>query len=169
MPLEIVEGYRDYKPVVPAKRIVRLLLGYIPRKYLVGLKTIVLRNQTGPGRKRGSRMKPSRRRRNKNRTLGLYYPKRRGMAAHIVIFVDNLERDVPRLLLRLPVIRNLLFAWVLYHEIGHHIHATKRPRYKNPEVVADEWSLKFMRRFAARKYWYLIWIPYVFRLFRTKT
>jgi hypothetical protein len=47
-------------------------------------------------------------------------------------------------------------AQTLYHEIGHHIHYTIRPEYKEKEDVADRWSKKLTAKFLRRKYWYII-------------
>ena len=43
----IVESYRDFEPPASFKRTVKTLLNYIPPKYLIGLKTIVLTNRAG--------------------------------------------------------------------------------------------------------------------------
>ncbi len=39
--------------------------------------------------------------------------------------------------LRIPLIREGKIADVLFHEIGHHIHFTCRPEYREKEDVAD--------------------------------
>jgi hypothetical protein len=56
---------------------------------------------------------------------------------------------------RVSVLRNISFAKVLYHEIGHHIHKTSRPEFHEREDVADSWKHKLVRRFARKHYWYL--------------
>jgi len=42
-----VESYRDFEPPSEFRRAVETLLSYVPPKYLVGLKTIVLTNRAG--------------------------------------------------------------------------------------------------------------------------
>jgi len=49
----------------------------------------------------------------------------------------------------------MFFADVLYHEVGHHIHATRRPEYRDKEDVAEAWSAKLSRGFFQSRYWYL--------------
>lgn len=44
---------------------------------------------------------------------------------------------------------------VLYHEIGHHIHAEHRPVHEQRENVAEDWSSKLMRNFYRKHYWYI--------------
>ena len=39
---ELVESYRDFEPPANFKQVVETLLAYVPPKYLVGLKTIIL-------------------------------------------------------------------------------------------------------------------------------
>jgi hypothetical protein len=45
---------------------------------------------------------------------------------------------------------------VLYHEIGHHIHAEHKPVYEGKENVAEDWSDKLLRHFYRKHYWYLM-------------
>jgi hypothetical protein len=48
----IVESYRDFEPPEDFRETVETLLKYVPAKYLVGLKTIVLTNRAALGRDR---------------------------------------------------------------------------------------------------------------------
>ena len=56
-------------------------------------------------------------------------------SAFVCLHVDNILKScpVPALLLRLPFVRYVVFADVLYHEIGHHIHKTCRPVFDGKE------------------------------------
>jgi hypothetical protein len=45
-------------------------------------------------------------------------------------------------------------ATVLYHEIGHHIHAVHKPVHEGRENVADKWKNWLCGRFLRRHYWY---------------
>jgi hypothetical protein len=51
-----------------------------------------------------------------------------------------------------------LIGEVLYHEIGHHIHRTKRHDRRDKEFVADEWGEKLLRSFMTRRYWYVSYV-----------
>jgi hypothetical protein len=59
---------------------------------------------------------------------------------------------------------------VLFHEIGHHIHAAHKPVFDGRENVAEEWSRKLFVRFLGLRYWYLMPVLYpvalVIRLLR---
>lgn len=54
------------------------------------------------------------------------------------------------------MIRDVCFGRVLFHEIGHHIHATMRPEYGDEEDVADIWVKKLAITFMRKKYWFLM-------------
>jgi hypothetical protein len=41
---------------------------------------------------------------------------------------------------------------VLFHELGHHIHLTTRPEFKEKEDVADDWSKRLMRNAVRRRH-----------------
>jgi hypothetical protein len=47
---EIIEAYRDYDPPCDVKRIMTLLLRYVPSENLVGLRSIVLTSSEGLSR-----------------------------------------------------------------------------------------------------------------------
>ena len=59
-----------------------------------------------------------------------------------------------------PPLRYTRLADVLYHEIGHHIHAVHRPVYEGEENVAEDRSRKLRGRFLRRRYWWLMPILY---------
>jgi hypothetical protein len=44
---------------------------------------------------------------------------------------------------------------IIFHEIGHHIHATTQPEYREREDVADEWQRRLLRAYLRRHYGYL--------------
>jgi hypothetical protein len=54
-----------------------------------------------------------------------------------------------------PFGRTACFANVLFHEIGHHVHATVRPEFREKEDVADDWGKKFMANYFRKHYWYI--------------
>jgi hypothetical protein len=58
--------------------------------------------------------------------------------------------------LRVPFVRYFPLGTVLYHEIGHHIHAEHIPIHDGKENVAEDWSDKLLQRFYRIHYWYLM-------------
>jgi hypothetical protein len=68
--------------------------------------------------------------------------------------------------LRAPLLCYMPIAIVLYHEIGHHIHAEHKPVHEGKENVAEDWSDKLGGLFYRRHYWYLMPFFYPIVLFR---
>jgi hypothetical protein len=64
----------------------------------------------------------------------------------------------------MPLFRWFSIGEVLYHEIGHHIHAEHRPVHDGKENVAEDWSRKLWRQFVRSHYWYLTPVLYVLAL-----
>lgn len=84
---------------------------------------------------------------------GLYHEKWQGEPAWIELFIDNiLSRSAG--LTWIGFLRDLLVGEVLAHEVGHHIHTTKAPEFKEREDVADEWGNRLLGRYLMRRYWY---------------
>jgi hypothetical protein len=81
---------------------------------------------------------------------------RRDRRASIVLYVDNITQGWPGWLAKLPLVRYMPTGEVLYHEMGHHIHAAHRPVYKGKEDVAEYWRRKLWSRFMRQRYWYLV-------------
>lgn len=149
-PVPITANYHEYIPPFKVEPIIRRMLESIPEKYLNGLSEIVLTNTAGMSRER--RRSVTRSRKRKVRMLdarGLYHPAWQSRSAWIEIFVDNTIRGWEKgIWLRLlPVIREGKLGDVLFHEIGHHIHYTMRPEYKEREDVADTWKARLQRNY----------------------
>jgi len=152
---EIVEAYRDFDPPPNFKRSVETLLNYVPQKYLVGLTTIVLTNREGLTRSK--RRQKVRSRNHKVRlaeSLGSYYRATKSTPATVWLYVDNIVKSGIGWWNRAPVLRYLVVGQVLYHEIGHHIHAVHRPEYAEKEDVAENWGGALTRRFFRQRFWY---------------
>src|SRR5580693_3762752 len=89
--LQIIENYRDYVPPAKLVRLVENLLASVPKKYLVGLRTIVLTNRSGLtknqqrqkiwGRKGKSKLADAR---------GAYYRATTSRPASVWLYVDNI-------------------------------------------------------------------------------
>lgn len=77
--------------------------------------------------------------------------------------MDNLTESCPAWVLRFQFIQALMLSETLFHEIGHHIHATQVPEYKEREDVADEWGAKLHRKYFWKKYWYILVINYLLK------
>jgi hypothetical protein len=158
---EVVEQYKGYTPPVDVAKSIRILLRYVPRRYLAGLGMVVLTNsgalshnmrrQKVKHRGRKIRLKTSR---------GSYYRPWKGQPARIQIFVDNTLEGMSGRVLRIPPVRELLLGEVLYHEIGHHIHRTSKPEFKEPEDVAEKWGTRLGHDFLVKRYWYLLPLLY---------
>ena len=51
--------------------------------------------------------------------------------------------------------RTVCFSKVLFHEIGHHIHATVRPEFREKEDIADDWGKKLTGNYLLKRYWFI--------------
>jgi len=154
--ITIREAYKDYTPPVPAAEIVDRLLSGLPPKRLIGLKTVVLTNAAGLSHDERRAKTWSRKRKVRIRECrGLYHQEWKNEPAWIELFVDSILQIWPRATLRIPLLRDLAFSDVLFHELGHHIHKTQAPEYKEREDVAEDWERRLDRYYYRRKYWYL--------------
>jgi hypothetical protein len=151
--VEIREFYGAYRPPFDVRATVEILLAEVPPDYLAGLKWVVLRDAAGLSRRDRRRKTISRKRRVPIRTcLGFYHRAWRGRPAGIEILVDNLLQGPPSWLLRFEAARCLFVGATLYHELGHHIHATLVPEHREREDVAEAWKLRLVRRLFRRRY-----------------
>jgi hypothetical protein len=157
--IRVVESYRDYRPPFDAARVVRALLRRVPKKYLVGLDCVVLVNEGALSRRdRIGKLRSRKRKVDKSRVLGLYNHAWQGRPPWIEIRVDKTLRNCsPQWHLWIPFFREIVLGSVLYHELGHHIHNSVRPEYREKEDVADDWKGRLMTNFLRKKYWYAVW------------
>jgi hypothetical protein len=133
------------------------LLKPVPAHYLRGLQTIFLTNQAAKTRKQKQQKVWSRNRKIKlAEARGYYSPAWRASRATITLHIDNILKYTRRGELGIPFLRYYPLASVLYHEIGHHIHAEHIPVYDGKENVAEDWSDKLLQRFYRSHYWYLM-------------
>jgi hypothetical protein len=153
---EIVEDYKSYQPPVHGADIIRGLVQCVPSEYLHALSAVVITNSAALSHKRRREKTWHRKRQFRVAAcLGTYHQKWQGSPAWIEIFVDNLAASCPKSFLRIPPLRDFVFAHVFYHELGHHIHKVLHPEYREREDVADKWRGYLIRLFFERKYWYL--------------
>jgi len=156
--IRITEAYRDYQPPFDATKFVGKLLASVPAKYLKGLDCVVLTNESGlPRKDRIGKIWSRKRKVDKSRAFGLYHPRSRDSLPYIELRVDRIAVDLGRttFLAAIPL-REVAFGHVLFHEIGHHIHACVRPEHREMEDVADDWAGKLTGNFIRRNYWYLL-------------
>jgi hypothetical protein len=92
----------------------------------------------------------------KSYILGRYHPRSRSSLPYIELRVDKIIAGLKGKFLWFPFLRELVFGHVLFHEVGHHIHYTIRPEYKEKEDVADKWAGKLTANFIRKKYWYAL-------------
>jgi len=155
--MNIVENYSMYRPPIEMMGAVSSLMASVPEAYLGGLGAVILTNTAALNHdRRRSKTKSRGRKVGLDRTRGMYHGTWKGEKAWIEIFVDKVLNGVPTVLLRIPLLRDLTLGEVLYHEIGHHVHRTKMPEYREPEDVADNWVKKLMGLHMRRRYWYLL-------------
>jgi hypothetical protein len=158
---EIVENYKDFEPPERFRTLVDQLLLAVPSHYLVGLKTIMLTNQSALTRdQRRQKIWGRRRKYRLAEVRGAYYEATRSRPASVLLLVDNVVKGLPPWVLRTPLICYGEISEVLYHEIGHHIHAVHHPVYDGKENVAEDWYRKLQRRFVRKHYWYMIPVLY---------
>jgi len=144
--VEVVEAYRDFVQPCNARAAVEELLRSVPEEHLSGLWRIVVTNGAALTGKRRRSWSWSRGRKARHAEVrGLYHQEWRGEPAWIELFVDKVVDGPPAWALRLPLVRSLLFGAVLYHEVGHHIHARQRPEHRDREDVADDWQARLGR------------------------
>ena len=151
--VDIVEAYKDFRPLCNARDAVADLLANVPQEHLAGLRSVVLTNARAlPGRRRCGWSWWRGRKARHTEVAGLYHGAWHGEEPWIELFVDQVLSDAPAWALRLPVVRSLLFGTVLFHEIGHHIHAVQRPEHREREDVADEWQRRLARAYLKRRH-----------------
>lgn len=148
----ITTAFSGHEPSFDVVSIVQRIIDSVPEKYLQGLTEVVLTNAEGLSRKRRRSVTKSRGRKVRiRRVRGLYHPASRQHGAWIEIFVDNtLNRRGDSWLGRITWFRETELSDVLFHEIGHHIHFTISPEYREKEDVADIWKVRLQRNYNRR-------------------
>jgi hypothetical protein len=144
---QIIENYQDFQPPSQLRALVEGLLNAVPPRYLVDLKTVLLTNQGALTR--------DQRREKLSDARGAYYRETNLSPAHVVLLIDNPLSSWPCWALRVPFLRYRVLSEVLYHEIGHHIHAVHRPGHDGRENVAEDWQRKLNGIFIRKRFWYL--------------
>lgn len=154
----VITNFVGYTPPFNVVPIVERMLASVPPKYLVGLSEVVLTNSSGLPRKLRRSVTKSRKRKVKSAEAGgLYHQAWQGNRAWIEIFVDNILRNWEKgWWLSIRFYRESLIGDLLFHEIGHHIHATVQPEFREKEDVADGWKLRLTRQYIRFRHPWLI-------------
>jgi hypothetical protein len=137
------------------RKVVERLLDSIDTDYLQGLGSIVLSSQAQLARKQRRKKFLSRGQKLPvTRILGFYQQSWKGQPAFIELYVDKILVSVPGFLLHVPIVGFMTIGKVLFHELGHHIHKTTRPEFKEREDVADKWSRELLKIAVLKRYRY---------------
>ena len=154
-------------PPFDVTRATEEMINSVPSKYLTGLSEIVLTNTAGLPRKlRRSVTKSRGRKVRQAATAGLYFQEWNNRPAWIQVYVDNtLAPWNDWFWFFLPIVRRMALGHILFHEIGHHIHATSHPEHREKEDVADDWKDKLSRNYFRSRYPWLKFIIAPFRPF----
>jgi hypothetical protein len=142
MPI-ITQRFSNFAPphwLVPT---VECLLSTVPPGHIQNVG-VVLTNAGAIGTGKTRRVRGRKHARNSCR--GFYHHARDGCPAWVEVIVDNAVHDIPPLLRRVSITRELLLGSVLYHEIGHHLDATVGSPARTGEHAADAWSSRLMRQ-----------------------
>jgi hypothetical protein len=116
-----------------------------------------LTNQSGhPRRDRLGKVTSRKKRFPQAGVLGRYHHRHAGTRPWVELYVDNLLQNMDQLPFKwTPFIRYTTFGLTLFHEIGHHVHFTLKPEFREQEDVADDWGKRLLREFVMKHYWYL--------------
>lgn len=153
----IREAYKNYEPPFDVVSTVNRLLNGVPRNRLTGLKTVVVSSSQNLGKKvRHAKAKARGKSYELGKCRGAYNQKQQNKPALIEIWVDNTLQHWPRGCFHFSIFRDFALSEVLFHEIGHHIHYTQAPEYKEKEDVADKWESRLNRHYYRRQYWFLV-------------
>jgi len=156
--IKIVEEYHEYTPPVRVRGAVELLMSHVPREHLEGLRKVVLTNS--------ARLLQS------NKGKYDFYGKRQRLGelrgfytgGYIYLVTDRILDCYHELSLMVPIVRTLVMAEILYHELGHHINRRDQPGYReNREEAADEWRDELLFAFFEKRYWYLVRVLRVYK------
>jgi hypothetical protein len=140
------ENFGPYRPPFDVRADIERLLSAVDARYVVGLSSVVLSTHRGLNReRRRSKTKARGRKVAVREALGLYHHEWCGKPAWIELFVDSTLEWLPRFFFRWRILRHMILARTLFHELGHHLHATQAPVHVEPETVAERWRMQLTR------------------------
>jgi len=151
--VEISESYRGSGHRPWMRSTVDRLLHSVPPELLSGLGRVILTDAESIGRGKTRRVRG--RKYDRNKCLGFYHPRTRDETAWIELVADNIAPGVPRPLLGLQFIRDMVVSQTLFHEIGHHLDTTVGSGARGGEAAAEDWCRRLSRTHFLKRYWYL--------------
>lgn len=155
----LITHFSTYVPPFDVTTVVSRMLASVPPKYLTGLGAVVLTSTDSLSSQRLKSKTKSRKRTVKiAQCRGLYHQAWHGESAWVEIFVDQTLKNMPRGWFRPPFSKEFLLGSVLFHEIGHHIHATTHPEFREREDVAERWQEKLTGAYFRLRYPWLLWL-----------
>jgi hypothetical protein len=77
---------------------------------------------------------------------GFYHAATEEAPCRATLIVDTTLRPVPRAILAVPAMREVVLAEALYHELGHHLDATVGAPARTGEAAAEAWSRRLVRQ-----------------------
>jgi hypothetical protein len=89
---------------------------------------------------------------------GYYQRAWRGQPAYIELRVDKICLSLRGPLAWSGLLRDFTFGEVLFHEIGHHVHYTVRPEFKEKEDAADSWGKTLLSKGIRQRHRYLLFL-----------
>jgi hypothetical protein len=164
---KLITNFSGHPPPFDVTSIVYRMLKSVPKEYLNGLNAVVITSTDSLSRERLKSKTKSRKRTVKiAQAAGLYHPAWNGESAWVEIFVDQILKNATKGWFKPPFEREWLLSSVLFHEIGHHIHATRRPEFREREDVAEKWRGKLTAMYFRKKYPWMLMLVHLKRCFR---
>ena len=147
----ISEDYADYSPPPWVRKTVDRLLSSVSDAHVAGLSAVVLTESAKISS--GKTRRVSGRKYGLNTCLGFYQPRRDSEPPAVFLVVDNIlaQKWIPRVQLG----RDIALGQVLFHEVGHHLHATIGSHGRGSEASADAWERRLSRLHFRKRYRYL--------------
>ena len=150
--LKVIERFRSR--ITPGMYLttVTRLLSRVPEEILTGLESVVLTDN----HVRDYRNDTNRPNVQNAPALGYYHLQTPQRQAWVEIFIDRIISSFPTPVLHIQLVRELLIAKPLFHEIAHHRNAAVGGlRPGSGETLADQWALEMSRSYFRRRYWYI--------------
>src|SRR5262249_12010866 len=147
--VQVVEEFRWLVPPADYRSTVERLVQSVPPEYLKGLDRVRLLDTPALQRVWPAKKIPD------TEYSGCYHRAKKGRKAEIELNLDVVTATLPNWALKVPVIREGVIAWVLFHEIGHHIHFAVEPDPRPVEEVANIWYRFLLRNYFLRRFRYL--------------
>lgn len=133
---------------------VERLLDSLAPEHTSAITAVVLSDSAAIGKGKTQRVGGRKYRRHECR--GFYHPQSKSGGAWIELVVDNIVPSAaPRWWLWFQLVRDVLIAKTLYHEVGHHLDHTVGATTRGGEIAAEDWRKRLSRIHFRKRYWYL--------------